>query len=318
MRRDGRTPRLEIVRPDPTPNPQAQHPFRMLDQVNALVEAREADPDLGFMARLMALCSLPRKNPGNGQYQYVRVNGPYTLILSRTGKCGLPFGIIPRLLLAWLSTEAVRTQSSELILGKSLADFMRTLGIYNSGGHPQTRLKNQMDRLFNASVRLIYEHDHGEASVHSAIADRTEFWWDKRKPDEPVLFESKIELGEKFFQEILHHPVPLDMNILKAMKRSPLGLDLYLWLTYRTFSLDAPKRLSWPILYRQFGSNPAKAIDRVTVDSFRKDCLRELTKIQTAWPGLRYRIERGHRHEKTGGLVLLPSAPQVPPLKLFP
>ena len=216
MRRDGRTPRLEIVRPDPTPNPQAQHPFRMLDQVNALVEAREADPDLGFMARLMALCSLPRKNPDNGQHQYVRVNGPYTLILSRTGKCGLPFGIIPRLLLAWISTEAVRTQSSELILGKSLADFMRTLGIYNSGGHPQTRLKNQMDRLFNASVRLIYEHDHGEASVHSAIADRTEFWWDKRKPDEPVLFESKIELGEKFFQEILHHPVPLDMEHLEG------------------------------------------------------------------------------------------------------
>ena len=24
------------------------------------------------------------------------------------------------------------------------------------------------------------------------------------------------------------------MNILKALKRSPLGLDLYLWLTYRT------------------------------------------------------------------------------------
>ena len=50
----------------------------------------------------------------------------------------------------------------------------------------------------------------------------------------PVLFESKIELGEKFFQEIIRNPVPLDMNILKALKRSPLGLDLYLWLTYRT------------------------------------------------------------------------------------
>ena len=50
----------------------------------------------------------------------------------------------PRLLLAWLSTEAVRTQSRELVLGKSLSDFMRTLGIYNSGGNPQTRLRNQM------------------------------------------------------------------------------------------------------------------------------------------------------------------------------
>ena len=50
------------------------------------------------------------------------------------------------------------------------------------------------------------------------------------KPDEPVLWESKIELGEKFFNEIINHPVPLDMNTLTALKRCSLGLDLYLWL----------------------------------------------------------------------------------------
>ena len=56
----------------------------------------------------------------------------------------------------------------------------------------------------------------------------------ERKPDEPTLWESKIELGEKFFNEIIHHPVPIDMNTLTALKRLPLGLDLYLWLVYRT------------------------------------------------------------------------------------
>ena len=49
------------------------------------------------------------------------------------------------------------------------------------------------------------------------------------------------------------------MNTLTALKRSPLGLDLYLWLTYRTFALRAPKRISWASLYRQFGVDPAKA-----------------------------------------------------------
>ena len=44
-------------------------------QVGQLVEAREADPDLGFMARMMVLCSLPRTNPGN-RLRYVRQNGP--------------------------------------------------------------------------------------------------------------------------------------------------------------------------------------------------------------------------------------------------
>ena len=78
------------------------------------------------------------------------------------------------------------------------------------------------------------------------------------------------------------------MNALKALKRSALGLDLYMWLTYRTFNLDAPLRLTWPTLYRQFGVEPGRNNDNVTVQNFRKDCLRELKKIQAAWPGLKY------------------------------
>ena len=58
--------------------PQARHHFTRFDQVNQLVSASEADPDLGFMARTMALCCLPRTNPGNRK-EYRRVNGPYTL-----------------------------------------------------------------------------------------------------------------------------------------------------------------------------------------------------------------------------------------------
>ena len=50
-------------------SPQALHHFTQADQVNQLVAASEADPDLGFMARTMALCSLPRTNPGH-QHQY--------------------------------------------------------------------------------------------------------------------------------------------------------------------------------------------------------------------------------------------------------
>ena len=61
--------------------PQARHHFTQLDQVTQLVAARDADPEVGFMARLIALCSLPRSNPGN-RTQYVRRNGPYTLGMS--------------------------------------------------------------------------------------------------------------------------------------------------------------------------------------------------------------------------------------------
>ena len=285
-------------------SPQALHHFTRFDQVNQLVSASEADPDMGFMARLMALCSLPRTNPGN-RLQYKRVNGPYKLIMIAGGDNKLPFGNVPRLLLAWLCTEAVRTKSRELVLGRSLSEFMGKVGMASVGG-ARTRLRNQMKRLFRCQIELIHEHEHGDRSIASRVADRTEFWWNERKPNERTLWDSKIRLGEDFFQEIVRHPVPLDLNILKALSRSPLGLDLYLWVAYRTFTLKRPIRLSWPRLYRQFGVDPAKADDNRTVQDFRKDCLRELKKIKTAWPDLNYYTPKGM-------LQLYPSKPAITP-----
>ena len=297
---------VQALRKTPPP---ARRGFTIADQVNQLVGASEADPDLGFMARMMALCSLPRTNPGN-RLQYKRQNGPFKLIMIAGGDNRLPYGNLPRLLLAWVCTEAVRTQNRELVLGRSLAEFMRMLGIYhNSGGRGgvQTRLRNQMRRLFNASVQLIYEDGRREASASSFVADRTEFWWNERKPDERVLWESKIQLGEAFFNEIIRHPVPLDMNTLRALKRSTLGLDLYLWLTYRTFALTRPVRITWRQVYRQFGVDPAKANNRVTVRNFQRKVSRELKKIKIAWPDLSYATA-------PGVLILLPSTPSIAPL----
>ena len=290
-------------------SPQARRGFTVADQVNELVTASEADPDLGFMARMMALCSLPRTNPGD-RIRYKRVNGPYTLYMTAGGGNKLPFGNLPRLLLAWVSTEAVKTQSRVLVLGDSLSGFMRELGIYNSSGGRggvQTRLRNQMRRLFNAHVQLVYKDEHGEASVSSSVADSTVFWWNPKRPDERMLWESKIELGEKFFNEIINHPVPIDMNTLASLKRCALGLDLYLWLTYRMFTLRAPLRLTWGHLYRQFGLHPSKANDHRTVQNFRHQALRELKKIKLAWPGLNYATA-------PGVLILHPSTPVIAPL----
>ena len=288
---------------------QTLHHFTRFDQVNQLVSASEADPDLGFMARMMALCSLPRTNPGN-RLQYVRRNGPYKLIMYSSGETKLPYGNLPRLLLAWVSTEAVRTQSREIVLGKSLSGFMRKLGMEDRSGSPRgdrTRLRNQMKRLFGCSVQLIYEDERVTASMTSLVASRTEFWWDPKQPDEPVLFNSKIRLGEELFDEILRHPVPLDMNTLKALKRSTLGLDLYLWLNYRTFTLKRPLALTWRLLYGQFGAHPDKASDKRTVLNFRSKVLRELKKIKMAWPELNYSTP-------PGVLILHPSTPAIAPL----
>ena len=258
------------------------------------------------MARLLALCSLPRTNPGN-RIRYKRVNGPYTLYMTAGGGNKLPYGNLPRLILAWVSTEAVRTQSRVLILGSSLSKFMRKLGMEDRSGSPRgdrTRLRNQMDRLFHSHVQLIYEDENHKASVSSQVADRTDLWRNPKRPDEPSLWDSKILLSEAFFNEIVSHPVPLDMNTLKALKRCALGLDLYLWLTYRTFSLRAPLRLSWRQLYQQFGTDPTKASDKFIIRNFRQNVLRELKKIKLAWPELNYTTALGL-------LILYPSKPAI-------
>ena len=189
----------------------ARRGFTVADQVNQLVWASEAAPDRGFMARMMALlCSLPRTNPRD-RLRYVRRNGPYTLVMNAGGLYKLPFGHLPRLLLAWISTEAVRTQSRVLVLGDSLSDFMRELGIYSSDGKAYTRLRNQMERLFNASVRLTYEDKHGKQFVSSAIADRGEFWWDPKRL-----------IGRL----ALHHPSTRGSNLLCRMGWDDRGRNL--------------------------------------------------------------------------------------------
>ena len=289
-------------------SPQALHHFTQADQVNQLVSASEADADLGFMGRTMALCSLPRSNPGNRK-EYKRVNGPFTLYMVAGGGNKLPFGNLPRLILAWISTEAVRTRSRVLILGPSLAKFMKTLGVYSSGGgNAGIKLRNQMRRLFGCTVQLSYKEGNEEQFVNSPIAARGKYWWNPNNNSALPGWNSTIVIGEDLFNEIIRHPVPLDMNTLTALKRSTLGLDLYLWLVYRTFALRAPLRLSWQQVYGQFGRHPDKASDKNTVQMFRRAALRELKKIKLAWTELNYSTA-------PGVLILHPSTPAIAPVE---
>ena len=55
--------------------------------------------------------------------------------------------------------------------------------------------------------------------------------------------------------------------------------------------------------------DPARANDKATLSNFRVDCLRELDKIQRAWPDLHYRTVKG-------ALVIEPSPPAIAPSQL--
>jgi len=213
---------------------------------------------LGFMARAMVQATLPHKKVVGNEFE--RRNGNYTLTLLAPSKIGLPYGTIPRLLLAWLTTEAVKTQSRELELGDSLSGFMRELDMVPTGGRwgSITRLKDQTKRLFSCTVSATYGDATKHADIGYRLADKALLWWGKKDPEQAGLWQSTVTLSEAFFSEVVSHPVPVDMRALKALKKSPLALDAYCWLTYRASYAKRPSVIPWSVLALQFGSDYAE------------------------------------------------------------
>ena len=217
-------------------------------------EAREAGM-LGFMARSLVMATLPHRDPGTREFE--RQNGNLTLTMmvpSRGG--GLPYGTLPRLVLLWLTTEAVRTRERVLEVGPSLASFMRELGLYRTGGKRGdiTRLKDQTRRLFSTAISIIYEDESRCGVEHVSLVDGALLWWHPGRSHVEGDFESTVTLTEKFFDEVVTRPVPIDLRAIKFLKRSPLALDVYCWLTYRMSYLKAETEIPWEYLQRQFGA----------------------------------------------------------------
>jgi hypothetical protein len=189
----------------------------------------------GLLGRMLARCGLSLTGQEK-RSRFVRANGPLTLAMTTVGTTRLPCGNLPRLLLSRVSTEAVRTGRRNLVLGKSLRDFMGRLGVNNGGGVCR-RLCNQMESLFSCAISLPYRGQDNPVRLAGVVADEAAFRWDYDRPGMDSLFPSEIRLSRPFFDSIARQPPPIDLNLLHALQRSTPGLDLYQWHTYRTFSL---------------------------------------------------------------------------------
>ena len=254
---------------------------------------------LGFMARAMVQATLPHKKVDGNEFE--RRNGNFTLSLLAPSKIGLPYGTVPRLLLAWVTTEAVKTKARELELGDSMASFMGELGMSPTGGTKGdiTRLKNQTRRLFASTVSASYEDASKVADIGYRLADESVLWWDSKSPEQAGLWRSTVTLSEKFFNEVIDRPVPIDMRAMKALKRSPMALDIYTWLTYRSSYLKQPTVIPWAALALQFGSNYAQ------VRQFKAAFLTELRKVVTVYGMVQV-------EPTDNGLMVKPSITHIP------
>jgi hypothetical protein len=259
---------------------------------------------LGFYARLFVQAGMPHTDPHKSQH--VRSNGALTLTMMAPAIVGLPYGSLPRLLLSWVTTEAVRHKQRRLLLGNTLRAFMNQLGLNPTGGRRGdiTRLRNQMRRLFASSINCTYEGPAGWAMANVNVADRAELWWDPKHPDQLDLWDSTVTLGERFFEEIIKRPVPIDTRALKALTRSPLAIDLYVWLTYRMSYLQQPTTVPWELLALQTGAHYRE------VRQFRRRALEALPKVAAVYPAAQVQATT----DETGrplGLKLEPSPTHV-------
>lgn len=286
-----------------------------LELIEAAATIRE-QPDAAeraFMVRQLVLCTLPHSDPGNVE-TWTRRAGNAALGIQpafdfETGrKIGFPFGIIPRLLLFWMTTEVQRRKNDTTVpeserrtlqLGRNLADFMREVGLNPDTGRGKRgdakRLHNQMDRLFGSRISFQQSIDigdsHGKRRLNMEIAPESELWWNPKQPGQGALWQSWVRLGEEFFKALADLPVPLDMRALRALKRSPLALDLYAWICYRAFVIvkknQPPQFTAWGVLMRQLGT------DYSTAKNFKPKAQAALRKISTLYPGLTIGTAKG-------------------------
>lgn len=288
--------------------------------VETSVQIRQ-DPEKvepAFLAKEFVQATLPHRDPGDVR-AWGRSNGELTLSLlpgrDRNGESlGLPYGTLPRLVLFWITTEAVRTKSRRLELGPTLTDFMRALGLNPSNGgrgakrSDARRLKEQMQRLFRATISFTQTVDSSVRTADRwrdmAVAPEGDLWWDPREPDQEPLWGSWIELGEKFYEAITRAPVPVDLRALRALRRSPLALDLYAWATYTAYQTQKTGKarvVQWAWLCEQFGT------DYATVDDFRRKAKAALRKVCQVYPPFRAAM----KYER-GGLRVMPCLPAIP------
>lgn len=273
------------------------------------IEAQEAQEAgaLGFMARALVQATMPHKNPGKIE-AWGRRNGNFSLVMqpgysidenNAPQNIGLPYGTKPRLVMAFIASEAVRTRSKEIILGHSLSEFMRQLDLTPTGGRWGTipALREQMKRLFSSTVSFQYESDKVEVNSGFKIASQAILFWDAKSPQQAALWESTVTLTQEFYNEIITRPVPVDLRALSALKSSSLALDIYCWLTYRMSYLKHVTEIPWKLLATQFGS------DYTELRDFKKNFIKQLRKVQIVYNSA---IDQGEK-----GLILKPSKSHI-------
>lgn len=218
----------------------------------------------------------------------------------RPESVGVPYGSRARLIMIYLQSEAIRTQSREIMLGKSLREWLTKMDI-PIGGKSLKDVRDQCERISRCRLSLTVRHG-SRVGLHNQNVVDTAMFVDGEQPGQGSLFVETARLSEGFYEQLRRHPVPLQDAAIRAIANNSMALDVYAWLAYRLHSLDRPRSVSWKAMKGQFGAGYAR------MDHFKNNFRPILTLALAVYPDARVEEEDGGT-----GLVLYPSKPPVPP-----
>ncbi len=264
----------------------------------------DEDSALNFLYSGWCQAALPhRRLPDDAEWQ---LRGERLTLLVEPGlrvlpegdpvPVGVPYGSRARLILLYLQSEALKTGSREVELGKSLRAWLARLGI-PVGGKSVQAVRDQAERIARCRMSFHYAKGSSNALVNQSIVDAALFL----EPDEAARssgFVERARLSEGFFEQLKRHPVPLEESAIKAVSNNSMGLDCYVWLAYRLHALKAPTPVTWRALRTQFGAGFGRS------DNFRTHFSASLRLALAVYPEARADLS-------DEGIVLYPSKPPV-------
>jgi hypothetical protein len=210
---------------------------------------------------------------------------------------GIPYGSRAKLILIYLQTEAIRTQSREIELGRSLRAWLTRLGITVSGPSAAA-VRDQAERI--SRCRLTFQIQKGSATglMNQNIVDEAIFLDEADEGRQGTLFLTTAKLSDGFFSQLTRHPVPLEEAAIKQLSNNSMALDAYAWLAYRLHSLRRPTLVPWPSLMGQFGGGFGQ------IKHFKPRFLASVRLALAVYPGARV-------DEESEGLLLHNSKPPI-------
>jgi hypothetical protein len=262
----------------------------------------EEESRLGITHAGFAMTSLPHKRIEEGLW---RREGHRTTLLVESGRnrnsdlLGVPYGSIARLILLYLQTEAVRTNSPEVELGRSMNSWMGRMSL-TTGGRTYQLVTEQARRISGCRLTFFTDRENGtERRQNGAFVQDAISLSGVMADNQPTLWQDRVRLDEGFWRSLREHPVPVREEAIKAIGTRSLAIDVYIWLAYRLHALSRTTPVSWMAIHAQFGAG--FRLPRQIKPTF----LDALTMALAVYPEARVDIQKA-------GVVLHPSAPAVP------